>query len=343
MDQETTHGERDASIAPRSGMRANSRRVQDMEELDRLIDGAAFEVMKTAPGTLDAAIRRSTIGDLSVDQGEINLPMRVRGSLDPHRCTIGLFQPGPSATYNGHSVGTSTLLWFQPGGELDGHHQEAHRWTAITVPLEWSTTMAATARRPASMHARVACRALRPPAHELREMQWAAHALLHGPGSSDAQDVDARWLINGIRNSLSASFSALDAPLGREASHSMARFSIARRADRHLRERLTEPVLIDDLCIGLRVSRRYLEYCFRSAFGVSPSRYARLLRLHEVRRRLQRANAETTVTREALRMGFSHLGQFAAQYKGIFGESPRDTLADANGLRPVPVARQASD
>jgi AraC-like DNA-binding protein len=266
--------------------------------------------------------------------------MRVRGSLDPHRCTIGLFHPGPEAIYNGNPVDSSTLLWFMPGGELDGHHRETHQWTAMTVPVEWTATMAAASRRPGNILAIVACRALRPEPEDIRELRCAADAIARGGSSNDSSDVDDEWLINSIRDSLSASYSAFDEPVRSETSHTIAQFGVARRADRYMRERLAEPVPIDELCIALRVSRRYLEYSFRSAFGISPSRYARLLRLHEVRRRLRQAGAETTVTREALRMGFSHLSQFALQYKKIFGESPSATLGDALA---TPCSRDSKD
>jgi AraC family ethanolamine operon transcriptional activator len=303
-----------------------SYRVQDLEALNRVISGSAFEVIQPRPGLLDASVSHAKAGELSVDQGNINLPMRVRGSLDPHRYTIGLFKPGPEAAYNGHPVGSSTLLWFAPGGELDGHHREAHQWTAVTLPAEWMAAMAAAARRPRNVFSLVACRALRPEPDDLRDIQWAADAIVQGRTSNDGQVIDEGWLASSVRDSLSASYSGFDEPVGRETPHTIAQFRIARQAERHMRERLAEPIPIDELCITLRVSRRYLEYAFRSAFGISPSRYARLLRLHEVRRRLRQPGAETTVTHEALRMGFNHLSQFAIQYKKIFGESPSTTL-----------------
>ena len=303
-----------------------SQRVQDMEALNRVISGSAFEVIQPRPGVLDASVSHARAGELSVDQGNINLPMRVRGSLDPHRHTIGLFRPGPEAAYNGHQVDSSSLLWFAPGGELDGHHREAHQWTAMTLPAEWVAAMEAAARRPRKMLSSAVCRALRPAPDDLREMQWAADTIVQGRTSNEGQAIDDGWLANRIRDTLGAFYSTLDEPIGRETSQTIAQFGIARQAERHMRERLAEPMPIDELCVTLRVSRRYLEYAFRSAFGISPSRYARLLRLHEVRRRLRQPGAQTTVTREALRMGFNHLSQFATQYKKIFGESPSATL-----------------
>lgn len=80
----------------------------------------------------------------------------------------------------------------------------------------------------------------------------------------------------------------------------------------------------------MHASRRYLEYAFADAFGTSPSRYLRLMRLNEVRHRLKVSGSRTTVTDEAIRMGFNHLSLFATQYKNAFGECPSATLARAN-------------
>lgn len=56
--------------------------------------------------------------------------------------------------------------------------------------------------------------------------------------------------------------------------------------------------------------------------------FLRQQRLHGVRRKLLAAGpGEATVNREALETGFRHLGRFAADYRALFGESPRETLA----------------
>lgn len=61
-----------------------------------------------------------------------------------------------------------------------------------------------------------------------------------------------------------------------------------------MRDRMAEPICIDNICAALRVSRRYLEYAFIDAFGTSPSRYLRLKRLHQVRREILEALADTS-------------------------------------------------
>jgi AraC-like DNA-binding protein len=61
--------------------------------------------------------------------------------------------------------------------------------------------------------------------------------------------------------------------------------------------------------------------------GVPPMTYVRDVRLSSVRQQLQRrAHDSTTVAEVATRLGFLHLGRFAAIYRDTFGELPSETL-----------------
>jgi AraC-like DNA-binding protein len=55
-------------------------------------------------------------------------------------------------------------------------------------------------------------------------------------------------------------------------------------------------------------------------------RYLRSARLARVREALIRADGAASVTDIAMGWGFSHLGRFAAEYRGQFGESPSETF-----------------
>ena len=105
------------------------------------------------------------------------------------------------------------------------------------------------------------------------------------------------------------------------------RWRLARRADEWMRERLDWPLRMTDLCLAMRVSRRELEYAFRSTFEQSPRRHLELLRLNAARRILKASKPEErTVVRVAHDCGLTHLGRFAANYQALFGEKPGDTL-----------------
>ena len=91
----------------------------------------------------------------------------------------------------------------------------------------------------------------------------------------------------------------------------------------HTAERLH----VTDLCEAAGVSERTLQYAFQELLGMTPVAYLTRLRLHQVRQARRTATlASTTVTREALRWGFWHFGDFSRAYKNCFGELPSDTL-----------------
>ncbi|NYT35425.1 helix-turn-helix domain-containing protein [Allopusillimonas soli] len=87
-----------------------------------------------------------------------------------------------------------------------------------------------------------------------------------------------------------------------------------------------EDISIPQLCRALHVSRRTLQYCFQDVVGMPPLRYLRIVKLNQVRRMLRHSDGcHDPVTQAAMSWGFHHLGQFAADYRQIFGELPSET------------------
>jgi AraC-like DNA-binding protein len=118
---------------------------------------------------------------------------------------------------------------------------------------------------------------------------------------------------------------------------------IDRSAGRHLRQAWTaehfihahirEEIPIIRLCREVGVSRRQMEYAFRATFGVSPLEFIKVLRLNEARRQLMTAREKgLSVTKIAMDVGITHLGRFAASYRLLFGESPKETMLRPGGL-----------
>ena len=75
-------------------------------------------------------------------------------------------------------------------------------------------------------------------------------------------------------------------------------------------------------------SQRLLEKSFLKRFGVTPKKYIKSLRLARVHRGLQNFEAQDcdSIIELAGIQGFWHMGQFAADYRRIYGELPSDTL-----------------
>ena len=81
------------------------------------------------------------------------------------------------------------------------------------------------------------------------------------------------------------------------------------------------------LCRIAGVSERTLQYAFRERYGISPNVYIRRWKLNTARRQLLQADpADATVNGIAMDLGFHHQGQFAADYRKLFLETPSMTL-----------------
>jgi AraC family ethanolamine operon transcriptional activator len=113
----------------------------------------------------------------------------------------------------------------------------------------------------------------------------------------------------------------------RTACNPSNRARVVRRAEESMRAHLGDPLSVLDLCRELGVSERTLHYAFQEVRGLSPMAYFKASRLNVVRQELKAAPAGTTTVREiAQRWGLWHSGEFAADYRRLFGELPSQTL-----------------
>lgn len=104
--------------------------------------------------------------------------------------------------------------------------------------------------------------------------------------------------------------------------------AFVKRVERYIEDNAHEPLTIVDLAAHAGVSSRSLFAGFKRYRDTTPMLHLREVRLRRVREALLAGHTgQTTVTSEAMRWGFSHLGHFTAAYKRRFGESPSETLA----------------
>jgi AraC family ethanolamine operon transcriptional activator len=100
-----------------------------------------------------------------------------------------------------------------------------------------------------------------------------------------------------------------------------------KRIKEYLAEHPYEPVTVNQLCKISMVSMRTLQYGFMEHYGVTPKTYLKNLRLNNVRRELWKRDPDTANVNDVASLwGFWHMGQFAADYRKLFGELPSETL-----------------
>jgi AraC-like DNA-binding protein len=87
------------------------------------------------------------------------------------------------------------------------------------------------------------------------------------------------------------------------------------------------PLHLTEICAAIGVAERTLRACCEEHLGMGPIRFLTLRRMHLVHRALLRADpSKSTVTRTVTDHGFWELGRFSVAYRGLFGESPSETL-----------------
>lgn len=99
-----------------------------------------------------------------------------------------------------------------------------------------------------------------------------------------------------------------------------------RRALDYMHANLTAPITVADIAEASGIAGRTLFQYFRDFRGTTPMRYLREARFEKVRDALRKPQADERVAEIVTRCGFSHLGRFASEYRGRFGESPSETL-----------------
>jgi AraC family ethanolamine operon transcriptional activator len=113
----------------------------------------------------------------------------------------------------------------------------------------------------------------------------------------------------------------------RTACQPSDRARVVRRAEDYMQAHLRNPRSVLELCRELAVSERTLHYAFQGVRGLSPMAYFKANRLNAVRQELKAAAAGTASVHEiAQRWGFFHTGEFAADYRRLFGELPSQTF-----------------
>lgn len=83
---------------------------------------------------------------------------------------------------------------------------------------------------------------------------------------------------------------------------------------------------VHELCSATGVSERSLRRLFHDRYGISPKNFLNRIRLNNVRRDLENVSSEKNkISDLANNHGFWHMGQFAADYRKLFGELPSET------------------
>lgn len=306
---------------PEPPFRRIKHRLSDPEQFSVAVSGATLSADFLSPQKVPARIEQFQSPNWTLDFHETEVRARILCPIPPGWLSLGFLRaPGTSSWYGvPHSEGL--LACTTPGEAIDGRIAPGFSSMAVNLPVSlWERCRALAGVERASFGTAVTLPIPPTVAAEIeRRLRSTRHALRSSTYPEVFSAREALDLVTHVAVTAWELSSQLKTP--RDTPRNRAR--LARRAEAWMRDHLSEPVQIPDLCLALRVSRRELEYAFRTVFDESPRDFLQALRLNAIRRALRCSLAP--LAQVALDHGVTHLGRFASSYRALFGERPSET------------------
>ncbi|WP_292645141.1 helix-turn-helix domain-containing protein [Mesorhizobium sp.] len=293
-----------------------------------------MKIDKLSPGWLPSRIRQiQSPGKWALDLSEFNCAFRASGGFDPGAVALVGIERACGSTICGIPLEDDMILAIPAGTSVTATVQPGFIYAVAVVPTAIWTEIQGVALeaiielfsdRPAAV------RLASNDARSIRsQMKSIADHLGRVASDSDLPDQPPGAFMDYLGAVVDAF--AREVRRGTGTTCSMGRhLRQASAAEDFIRSHIQEEIPIIRLCKEIGVSRRQLEYAFRTTFSVTPLEFIRALRLNEARRLLITARANgLSVTTIAMDVGANHLGRFAANYRLFFGESPKETLERA--------------
>ena len=265
------------------------------------------ETVQLERGRLSERVRWTSIGPARVCRVELSHAVVIRGTTDAPTLIVG-------------ESGLRTGGWTLRDDEVLtlGADQRFDLFVPASTPVAF-VLGAPVSEGIGTLHADATELLHRSSAAE-RASLWTA---VSGPDTSGTRPR----LEENLRGAIIASLAGPDGVASPATIADGTRSRAVRGALEFIETRPHASLRLADLCSATGVGARTIEYGFREFYDISPMTYVKYLRLNRARRDLVHAGpAASSVKRYAEVWGFRHMGQFAKDYKILFGENPSATL-----------------
>lgn len=219
----------------------------------------------------------------------------------------------------GREYRTSSILPFNHPGGIDGVSEKGFEAITVSFSEEYLADIASNFRVPVA-------RALRCPTPEsiigrnkyTGRFRTQLNRLFFYPDSEMGPELEDELIITLL-------YAAHYGSGENDRSSPRLRKQAVERALTYITDHKDEVITLRDICSKNDIALRTLNRAFNERFGIGPKAYLKRQRLSAVRTELLRSPPGTLMADVANRWGFWHLGQFASDYRTLFGELPSQT------------------
>jgi AraC family ethanolamine operon transcriptional activator len=301
-------------------------RLTDIAGLNRIARGVNMDITQLDPGAFESDVIQLKVRNVFASLVTSNRRLRLQGNLDFLTVSFLTGQSG-SPKWRGIPVASSDVVAANANEEFDLVVPPGLEAYCVSVVGIGEATLRnlggpVLARKLARTAGPITCA----PTSVQEICRWFADQFEGFDCNTNINNGPASILEVEFLRRLAACMRA-GTPSADSKSMPSGRIDVVRRVEQHLLDDLAVPQTVDDLCRIANASRRTLEYSFKDYFGTSPKRFIKALKLNAARDDLLTGSyGFNHVVEIASGLGFTHMGQFSADYRNMFGEKPSETL-----------------
>jgi AraC family ethanolamine operon transcriptional activator len=309
-------------------------RFTDFEEFAQATRAWDLDFIQLDRGNFETEIIQVGVDDVLLTQASLNRFIDQKGSSPPGLWTFAILTDKSSdIIWRGRKVGKKSLMIYAPGSEIDAQSRARFDVYTLSYPESLLNELAQMFEIPSFRKLIEFSDLFTAKASELLKCREQTKHVLSAI-KEQPKKLNGKAMLDEMKFGLPQqliSTLVFSRPEYNKPSH-RKRDRALRRAKAYLTEHARKPVTVRDLCRVTEVSERTLRYAFLEQFGTSPKSYLLAMRLNGVRRQLSHADPSlATIADVANHWGFWHMGQFAADYRRLFGELPSETLRREGG------------
>jgi len=302
-------------------------RFDDFDDFCETVRGWDLDLQRFDRGPFEAELLQMVSGPVQLTRTRFEGQLQQLGTPPPGVWTFGIPQPtSTSFIWRGYEIGQEQVLIFRPGSELDSASGRGFGVFTCSFPEALLDQVAVSSGLPRPSRALCGAEVVRPSKEALAAVRnWFVgfyDALEKDPSmlhSSAVQREIERELPSRILEGLiEGSDVRPQPPVG-------TRKQLLDRAMAYIADNAHTPLTVGEISAAIGANERTLRRAFLDRVAVPPKTYLTTVRLHGARRDLRRRGPETPVTDVANRWGFWHMGDFAMNYRRVFGELPSET------------------
>ena len=302
---------------------------RDFDEFADTIQAWELDFLQLERGKLQAEVIQTGIDTSVVSHARFNRLIHQRGSPPGGFRTFAvLTDPSFRLLWRNQQITGDMIMAFPPGGEFDAVSRAGFDVFTLSFSEEVLLETGHVLGIPTIQDLLGKTEVFTCHAEEMLALRNVLHGFRLAMTHSSLQKGNY-WLQGQLKGEIPTKLvSALSTALScSDGITFRLRDRALNRALACIEESADTPLTVQALCRLSGASERTLQYAFLERFGVSPKTYLQSLRFNRVRTDLRSADPRSVrVVDVANHWGFWHMGQFAADYRRLFGELPSKTL-----------------